>query len=44
MTSRATARVAAGLFTGSPEAEERGRAFDDTVDYEDELVTPNGRA
>ncbi|MCW2514690.1 MAG: small-conductance mechanosensitive channel [Mycobacterium sp.] len=39
-----TSRVAAGLFSGSPEAEERGRAFDEHSDYEDELVGSNGRS
>ncbi|MCV7278690.1 mechanosensitive ion channel [Mycolicibacterium flavescens] len=38
-----TKRVAAGIFSGSPEAEERAKAFDHTVDCEDdELVRSNG--
>jgi small-conductance mechanosensitive channel len=40
-----TPRVASGLFSGSPEAEERARAFDDHADdYDDELdfVRSNG--
>jgi small-conductance mechanosensitive channel len=41
----ATPRVAPGLFTGSPEAEERARAFDEHPDYDDEdLVSVNGRS
>jgi small-conductance mechanosensitive channel len=32
-------RVAEGMFSGSPEAEERARAFDEHADYEDEYVT-----
>ncbi|MCZ8381562.1 mechanosensitive ion channel [Mycobacterium sp. CPCC 205372] len=43
-TDTETHRVASSLFSGSPEAERRGRAFDDTVDYEDEFATTNGRA
>jgi hypothetical protein len=43
-TATETHRVASSLFSGSPEAERRGRAFDDTVDYEDEFATTNGRA
>ncbi|MGE2721708.1 mechanosensitive ion channel family protein [Mycolicibacterium celeriflavum] len=39
-----TKRVAAGMFSGSPEAEERAKAFDHTIDCEDdELVRSNGR-
>ena len=34
----ATPRVASGMFSGSPEAEERARAFDEHADYEDELA------
>ena len=33
-----TQRVASGMFSGSPEAEERARAFDEHADYEDELA------
>jgi small-conductance mechanosensitive channel len=32
-------RVTEGMFSGSPEAEERARAFDEHADYEDEYVT-----
>ena len=35
---RRDARVASGMFSGSPEAEERARAFDEHADYEDELA------
>jgi small-conductance mechanosensitive channel len=38
-----TSRVASGMFSGSPEAEERARAFDEHSDYEDDLVRTNGR-
>ena len=38
----ATPRVAAGLFTGSPEAEERGRAFEELAVDDDDLVRTNG--
>lgn len=38
-----TRRVAASLFTGSPEAEARGRAFNDTTTDEDDVVPANGR-
>ncbi|HYZ66968.1 MAG TPA: mechanosensitive ion channel domain-containing protein [Mycobacterium sp.] len=38
-----TPRVAASLFSGSPEADARGRAFDETHDYDDEFARPNGR-
>ena len=39
-----TPRVATGLFSGSPEAEERGRAFDENSDdFEDNLVSFSGR-
>lgn len=31
-------RVAEGMFSGSPEAEERARAFDEHADYEDEFA------
>ena len=34
----ATPRVASGMFSGSPEAEERARAFDEHADYEDEFA------
>ena len=37
-------RVASGLFSGSPEADERGRAFDEDPDRTDDLVTSNGRS
>jgi small-conductance mechanosensitive channel len=33
-----TSRVASGMFSGSPEAEERARAFDEHSDYEDDLA------
>jgi small-conductance mechanosensitive channel len=39
-----TPRVASGLFSGSPEAEDRARAFDEHADYDDELAPSNGRA
>jgi Mechanosensitive ion channel len=38
----ATPRVASGMFSGSPEAEERARAFDEHADYDDELARSNG--
>ncbi|MGO4445745.1 mechanosensitive ion channel family protein [Mycobacterium sp. 2YAF39] len=39
-----TSRVASGMFSGSPEAEERARAFDEHSDYdEDDLARTNGR-
>jgi hypothetical protein len=38
-----TTRVAASLFSGSPEADARGRAFDETRDYDDDFVKVNGR-
>lgn len=39
-----TKRVAAGMFSGSPEAEERAKAFDHTTDVDDdELARSNGR-
>ncbi len=38
-----TPRVASGLFSGSPEAEDRARAFDEHADYEDDLARSNGR-
>ncbi len=41
-TGGETPRVGAGLFSGSPEAEERARAFDHHIDYEDDLVRANG--
>jgi hypothetical protein len=37
-----TPRVASGLFSGSPEAEERARAFDEHAAYEDDFVKSNG--
>jgi hypothetical protein len=40
----ATPRVASGLFSGSPEAEARGRAFDENVDCDEDLVGSNGRS
>ena len=33
-----TKRVASGMFSGSPEAEARARAFDEHADYEDEFA------
>lgn len=39
-----TPRVASGLFSGSPEAEERARAFDEHADYDDELARSNGNS
>ena len=40
----ATPRVASGMFSGSPEADERARMFDDHADeYEDDLARSNGR-
>ena len=39
-----TFRVAANLFSGSPEADERGRVFDETRDYDDDFVSANGGA
>jgi hypothetical protein len=41
---RGTTRVASGLFSGSPEAEERGRAFDEHSDFDDDLASSNGRS
>jgi small-conductance mechanosensitive channel len=38
-----TPRVASNLFSGSPEADERGRAFDETRDNEDNFTRVNGR-
>ena len=38
-----TRRVASSLFSGSPEADARGRAFDDSIDLEENFVGPNGR-
>ena len=39
-----TPRVASGLFSGSPEANERARAFDEHSDeFEDDLARSNGR-
>jgi hypothetical protein len=37
-----TPRVASGLFSGSPEAEERARAFDEHSDYEDDFARSRG--
>src|SRR6476661_3416761 len=39
-----TKRVGASLFSGSPEADARGRAFDEHADYEDDYASPNGAA
>lgn len=39
---QATPRVAAGMFSGSPEADERARAFDHSEDHDDELARANG--
>jgi small-conductance mechanosensitive channel len=39
-----TPRVASGLFSGSPEADARGRAFDENVDTDDDLVGSNARS
>jgi small-conductance mechanosensitive channel len=39
----ATKRVASGLFSGSPEADARARAFDHTDNREDDYASPNGR-
>jgi small-conductance mechanosensitive channel len=38
-----TPRVAASLFSGSPEADERGRAFDETRDNEHDFARVRGR-
>nr|WP_090343906.1 mechanosensitive ion channel domain-containing protein [Mycolicibacterium malmesburyense]CRL75124.1 small-conductance mechanosensitive channel [Mycolicibacterium malmesburyense] len=38
-----TDRVASGMFSGSPEADERARAFDETSDYDDQFARSNGR-
>jgi small-conductance mechanosensitive channel len=37
-----TLRVGSSMFSGSPEADERARAFDETADYEDDFVRSNG--
>jgi hypothetical protein len=37
-----TPRVASGLFSGTPEAEERARAFDEHADYDEDLARSNG--
>src|SRR6185295_9702420 len=37
-TGHKTPRVAEGMFSGSPEAEERARAFDEHADYEDDFA------
>src|SRR5215475_5370946 len=39
-----TPRVASNLFSGSPEAEERARVFDELADYEGEFAPSNGRS
>lgn len=39
-----TPRVASGLFSGSPEADERARAFDEHADYEDDFARSTGRS
>jgi small-conductance mechanosensitive channel len=39
----ATRRVASGLFSGSPEADARARAFDHTDNREDDYASPHGR-
>jgi small-conductance mechanosensitive channel len=38
-TTDETPRAAEGMFSGSPEAEERARAFDEHADYEDDYVS-----
>ena len=38
-----TQRVASSLFSGSPEADARARAFDDTDNREDDYASPNAR-
>src|SRR6478752_2450026 len=38
-----TPRVAASLFSGSPEADKRGRVFDETSDFENDFARANGR-
>ncbi|OBK77836.1 mechanosensitive ion channel family protein [Mycobacterium sp. 1274761.0] len=38
-----SARVSSGLFSGSPEADARARAFDDTADRQVEFASTNGR-
>jgi hypothetical protein len=41
-----TPRVASGVFTGSPEADERARSFDEMAEYEDDFArshSSNGR-
>jgi small-conductance mechanosensitive channel len=38
-----TKRVASSLFSGSPEADARARAFDDTDIRDDDYASPNGR-
>jgi hypothetical protein len=43
-TDAETKRVSSSLFSGSPEADARARAFDDdTPDRENDLASPNGR-
>ena len=37
-----TPRVAAGIFSGSPEADESARVFDHAVEHDDELARTNG--
>jgi small-conductance mechanosensitive channel len=39
-----TERVSSSMFSGSPEADERARAFDDTDDREEDFISPNGRS
>ena len=40
-----TKRLASGMFSGSPEAEARARAFDEHADYEDEFArSSNGNS
>ncbi|OBB18971.1 mechanosensitive ion channel protein MscS [Mycobacteriaceae bacterium 1482268.1] len=38
-----TARVSSSLFSGSPEADARARAFDDTADHEDDFAHTSGQ-
>ncbi|AEV75953.1 small-conductance mechanosensitive channel [Mycolicibacterium rhodesiae NBB3] len=38
-TTDETPRAAEGMFSGSPEAEKRARAFDEHADYEDDYVS-----
>jgi small-conductance mechanosensitive channel len=41
---RETPRVASNLFSGSSEADERARAFDELAGYEDEFAPSSGRS